>query len=75
VSPALLGLRVDDMNDGLLVAWLVKESVRDMFFAEDPPEATLLLDQVSTGCQAALVDEIRSLTPPSLRTDRMAAHA
>ena len=72
----LLGLRVGDPNDEVLGAWLAKESVRDVYLADTPAEAALLLDKAIAGCAADDVDEIRSLgtTLASWRTEILAHH-
>jgi hypothetical protein len=57
----LLGLRVGDPADEVLGAWLAKESVRDVYLAEDPAEAALLLDKTIAGCLDDEVTEIVSL--------------
>ena len=57
----LLGLRVGDPADEVLGAWLAKESVRDVYLAEDPAEAALLLDKAIAGCADDDVEEVRSL--------------
>ncbi len=41
----LLGLRVGDPEDEVMGAWLAKESVRDVYLAEDRAEAAVLLDK------------------------------
>ena len=46
----LLGLRVGDPNDEVLGAWLAKESVRDVYLADTPAEAAVLLDKAIAGC-------------------------
>ena len=72
----LLGLRVGDPHDELLGAWLAKESVRDVYLADTPAEAALLLDKAIVGCLADDVAEIRSLgkTLRSWRTEILAHH-
>ncbi len=57
----LLGLRVGDPYDEVGGAWLAKESVRDIYLAEDPDEAATLLDKTIAGCAEDDVAEIRSL--------------
>jgi transposase len=57
----LLGLRVGDPADEVLGAWLAKESVRDVYLAEDPAEAAVLLDKAIAGCLDDEVPEIVSL--------------
>ena len=57
----LLGLRVGDPADEVMGAWLAKESVRDVYLADDPAEAALLLDKAIAGCAEDEVEEIRSL--------------
>ncbi len=72
----LLGLRVGDPNDEVLGAWLAKESVRDVYLAETPAEAAVLVDKAIAGCAADDVEEIRSLgkTLASWRTEILAHH-
>lgn len=72
----LLGLRVGDPNDEVLGAWLAKESVRDVYLADNAAEAAVLLDKAITGCAADDVEEIRSLgkTLASWRTEILAHH-
>ncbi len=57
----LLGLRVGDPADEVLGAWLAKESVRDVYLADDPAEAAMLLDKAIAGCADDEVEEVRSL--------------
>lgn len=57
----LLGLRVGDPDDEVLAAWLAKESVRDIYLADDPDQAALLIDKAIVACTQDDVDEIRSL--------------
>ncbi len=57
----LLGLRLGDPADEVLGAWLAKESVRDVYLAEDPAEAATLLDKAVVGCAQDVVPEIVSL--------------
>ena len=72
----LLGLRVGDPNDELLGAWLAKESVRDVYLAEEPADAAVLLDKAIIACAADEVPEIRSLghTLTAWRTEILAHH-
>ncbi len=72
----LLGLRVGDPADEVLGAWLAKESVRDVYLAENPTEAATLLDKAIAGCIADEVEEIRSLgtTLRSWRSEILAHH-
>lgn len=72
----LLGLRVGDPHDELLGAWLAKESVRDIYLADDPDDAALLIDKAIAGCAADEVPEIVSLghTLASWRTEILAHH-
>ena len=72
----LLGLRVGDPEDEVLGAWLAKESVRDVYLADDPDDAALLLDKAIAGCAADDVEEIVSLanTLRSWRTEILAHH-
>jgi transposase len=71
-----LGLRVGDPDDELLGAWLAKESVRDVYLADTPADAALLLDKAIVGCTSDEVAEIRSLgkTLKSWRTEILAHH-
>ena len=73
----LLGLRCGDPNDEILGAWFAKESVRDVYLAEDLEQATLLLDKAITGCSQDPVEEVRSLgkTLKSWRTEILAHHS
>ena len=57
----LLGLRVGDPNDEVAGAWLAKESVRDVYLADNRADAAVLLDKTIVGCAADEVAEIRSL--------------
>lgn len=57
----LLGLRLGDPDQEVLGAWLAKESVRDVYLADDPADAALLLDKTIEGCRTDSVAEIRSL--------------
>ncbi len=41
----LLGLQVGDPEGEVLGAWVAKESVRDVYLADDPTDAALLLDK------------------------------
>ena len=72
----LLGLRVGDPNDELLGAWLAKESVRDVYLADNAAEAAVLLDKAIVACRQDEVPEIRSLgkTLASWRTEILAHH-
>jgi transposase len=72
----LLGLRVGDPNDELLGAWLAKESVRDIYLADNPDDAAVLIDKAIAGCATDEVPEIRSLghTLESWRTEILAYH-
>jgi hypothetical protein len=72
----LLGLRVGDPNDETLGAWLAKESVRDVYLADDPVDAAVLLDKAIIGCLDDEIEEIRSLgkTLKSWRTEILAHH-
>lgn len=71
----MLGLRYGDPHDEVLGAWLAKESVRDVFVADDPADAETLLDKAIAGCLADDVEEIRSLgkTLKKWRTEILAA--
>jgi transposase len=72
----LLGLRVGDPDDEVLGAWLAKESVRDVYLAENCDDAAVLLDKAIAGCAADPVEEIQSLgkTLRSWRTEILARH-
>ncbi len=72
----LLGLQVGDPNQDVLGAWIAKESVRDVYLAETPADATLLLDKTIAGCAQDPVPEIRSLsrTLAKWRTEILAHH-
>jgi len=72
----LLGLRVGDPNDELLGAWLAKESVRDVYLADNPADAATLLDKAVVACAADDVAEVRSLgnTLASWRSEILAHH-
>ena len=72
----LLGLRNGDPTDEVLGAWLAKESVRDVYLAEDRAEAALLLDKAIVACADDDVEEIRSLgnTLAAWRTEILAHH-
>lgn len=72
----LLGLRVGDPDDELVGAWLAKESVRDVYLADNYDDAAVLLDKAIAGCIDDEVAEIRSLgaTLASWRTEILARH-
>lgn len=72
-----IGLRLGDPHDEVLGAWLAKEYVRDVYLAEDPTEAALLLDRVIAGCLDDDVEEIVSLgnTLKRWRAQILAHHA
>ena len=72
----LLSLRAGDPHDELLGAWLAKESLRDVYFADTPADAATLLDKATVGCSSDEVTEIRSLgnTLTSWRTEILAHH-
>jgi transposase len=72
----LLGLRVGDPDDEVLGAWLAKESVRDVYLADNHKDAAVLVDKAITGCVTDGVDEICSLghTLRSWRTEILAHH-
>ena len=72
----LLALRVGDPKDEVLGAWLAKESVRDVYLAENVKDATTLLDKAIVGCAADDVPEIQALgrTLTSWRTEILAHH-
>jgi transposase len=71
-----LGLRVGDPEDEVLGAWLAKESVRDVYLAENPAQAAVLRDKAIAGCAVDDVEEIRSLgrTLAAWRTEILAHH-
>jgi transposase len=73
----LLGLRVGDPDDELVGAWLAKESVRDVYLADNYADAAVLLDKAIVGCLDDEVAEIRSLgaTLASWRTEILARHS
>ena len=72
----LLGLRFGDPEDEVLGAWLAKESVREVYLAENPKEAATLLDKAIAGCATDTVEEIRSLgrTLAGWRAEILAYH-
>jgi transposase len=72
----LLGLRVGDPRDEVLGAWLAKESVRDVYLADNTVDATTLLDKAIAGCLDDEVPEVRALgrTLASWRTEILAHH-
>ena len=72
----LLGLRVGDPNDEVVGAWLAKESVRDVYLAENRTDAEVLLDKAIVGCREDDVAEIRSLgdTLARWRAEILARH-
>ena len=72
----LLALRVGDPKDEVLGAWLAKESVRDVYLADNVADATTLLDKAIVGCAADDVPEIQALgrTLASWRTEILAHH-
>ena len=73
----LLGMRLGDPDQEVLGAWLAKESVRDVYLADDPADAALLLDKTIEGCRADPVPEISSLgrTLARWRAEILAHHA
>jgi transposase len=73
----LLGLRLGDPDQEVLGAWLAKESVRDVYLADDPADAALLLDKAIEGCRADQVPEVGSLakTLARWRAEILAHHA
>jgi transposase len=73
----LLGLRVGDPNDEVLGAWLAKESVRDIYLAENWRQARTLLDKAIAGCLDDDVTEIVALgnTLRSWRREILAHHS
>jgi transposase len=72
----LLGLRIGDPHDEVLGAWLAKESVRDIYLADDPDEAAVLIDKAIAGCAQDDVAEIQALghTLASWRTEILEHH-
>jgi transposase len=72
----LLGLRVGDPHDEVLGAWLAKESVREVYLADNWHDARTLLNKAIVGCLADDVPEIVSLgkTLRSWRTEILAHH-
>jgi transposase len=72
----LLGLRAGDPNDEVIGAWLAKESVRDVYLAENRADAAVLLDKTIVGCRADDVAEIRALgdTLARWRSEILARH-
>jgi transposase len=72
----LLAFRLGDPHDEVLGAWLAKESVRDVYAAEDPAVAATLLDKTIIGCIEDDVAEIRTLghTLERWRTEILAHH-
>lgn len=76
VERMLLGLRAGDPNDEVVGAWLAKEHVRDVYLANAPADAALLLDRTIAPCRADEVAEIRSLgdTLVRWRTEILAHH-
>ena len=72
----VLGLRVGDPADEVLGAWLAKESVREVYLADDATEAALLLDKTIVGCAEDDVPEIISLgnTLARWRSEILAYH-
>lgn len=77
VDRMLLGLRVGDPQDQVMGAWLAKESVRDIYLADNLAEAELLVDRAIEGCRLDAVGEVRSLgaTLARWRTQILARHA
>lgn len=72
----LLGLRVGDPGDEVVGAWLAKESVRDVYLAENRADAAVLLDKAIVGCRHDDVLEIRALgdTLARWRAEILARH-
>jgi len=66
VDRMALGLRLGDPDDEVLGAWLAKEYVRDVYLTDDPEQAAVLLERVTSGCLSDEVDEIVSLSRSSL---------
>jgi hypothetical protein len=60
----------------VLGAWLAKESVRDIYLADDPDEAAVLIDKAIAGCAQDDVAEIQALghTLASWRTEILEHH-
>lgn len=73
----LLALRTSDPNDEVVGAWLAKESVRDVYLADNYDDAAIVLDKAIAGCRDDEVAEIRSLgaTLASWRTEIGARHS
>ena len=73
----LLSLRTSDPNDEVVGAWLAKESVRDVYLANNYDDAAIVLDKAIAGCRDDEVAEIRSLgnTLASWRTEILARHS
>jgi transposase len=73
----LLGLRVGDPKDEVLGAWLAKESVRDIYLADNWRQARTLLDKAIAGCLDDDVPEIVALgnTLRSWRREILAHHS
>jgi transposase len=71
-----LGLRVGDPHDEVLGAWLAKESVRDIYLAENSRQARTLLDKAIAGCLGDDVEEIvaSGKTLKSWRSEILAHH-
>src|SRR5205823_10413203 len=69
-EPGVVGVRP------VLGAWLAKESVRDVYLAENLKDATTLLDKAIVGCAADEVPEIQALgrTLASWRAEILAHH-
>jgi transposase len=72
----LLGLGVGDPHDEVLGAWLAKESVRDIYLADNWRQARTLLDKTIAGCLADDLPEVVSLgkTLTSWRNEILAHH-
>jgi transposase len=72
----LLGLRVGDPRDEVLGSWLAKESVRDIYLADNPADAAVLVDKAIAGCHDDEVAEIRTLgdTLARWRSEILAYH-
>jgi transposase len=61
IERMLLGLQLGDPDQEVLGAWVAKESVRDVYLADAPADAALLLDKTIAGCAIDPVAEVRSL--------------
>ena len=66
-SRFLLGMRAGDPKDEVLGAWLAKESVRDVYLADNGADAEALLEKTIIGASCDDVPEIRALAATSKR--------